>query len=139
MFDLTALTILVRWLHLVCMAVLVGGAIFGRLVMTRTIGAAAPEARDALADRAAVFCRPLMIAAIAGQVLSGFYKFFFTSGHSLHHNILFGVKIALALHVFAAVLLVARSGNPRRRHMLTGMVISGLAIVLISAWLSRIY
>jgi hypothetical protein len=47
--------------------------------------------------------------------------------------------MALALHVFAAALLIVRSGNPRRRRMLTGMAISGLAIVLISAWLGRIY
>ncbi len=139
MFDLTALTIVMRWLHLVCMAVLVGGAIFARLVMTHTIGGAAPEARDALANRAAVAFRPLVIAAIIGLVVSGIYKFFFTTGHSLRHNILFGFKIALALHVFAAALLIARAGNPRRRRMLTGMAISGVAIVLISACLGRIY
>jgi hypothetical protein len=139
MFDLTELTIGMRWLHLACMAVLVGGAIFARLVMTHTIGGAAPEARDALADRAAVACRPLLIAAIAGQVVSGIYKFFYSTGHSLRHNIMFGLKIALALHVFAAALLIARTGNPRRRPMLTGMAISGLAIVLISAWLGRVY
>jgi cytochrome bd-type quinol oxidase subunit 2 len=121
------------------MAVLVGGAIFARLVMTRTIGAAAPEARDALAERAAVVCRPLVIAAIAGLLVSGTYRFFFTTGHSLRHNIALGLKMALALHVFAAALLIVRSGNPRRRRMLTGMAISGLAIVLISAWLGRIY
>jgi len=139
MFDLTALTIGMRWLHLACMAVLVGGAIFARLVMTHTIGAAAPEARDALADRAAVACRPLVIAAIAGLVVSGIYKFFYNTGHSLRHNLLFGFKIALALHVFAAALLIAQPGNPRRRRMLTGMAISGLLIVLISALLRQIY
>jgi len=139
MFDLTALTVIMQWLHLTCMAILVGGAFFARMVMTHTIGAAAPEARGGLTDRAAVVFRPLLIVAIAGQVVSGVYKFFFMTGHSLGHNILFGLKIALALHVFAAALLVARPGNLRRRRMLTGMVISGVAIVLISAWLNRIY
>ena len=47
------LFVLMRWLHFASMATLVGGILFGRLVMIFSLGALAPDARDAFADRAA--------------------------------------------------------------------------------------
>jgi hypothetical protein len=49
------------------------------------------------------------------------------------------VKLLLVLHVFAVALLIVKPDNPRRTRMMTGMLISGLVIVFISAWLSRIF
>jgi hypothetical protein len=49
----------------------------------------------------------------------------------------FGVKMLLALHVFSVAILVTAPKNPRRARQLLGAAISGLAIILISAYLNR--
>jgi hypothetical protein len=139
MFDLTPLTVFMRFLHLACMATLVGGLVFARLVMTHTLRFVPPEVHDALEDRAVHTFRPLAIVAMIGLALSGIYQFYSSTGHSLRHNLLFGLKMALALHLFSAAILMARPGNPRRVRIMSGAVISGLAIVLISALLRQIY
>jgi uncharacterized membrane protein len=139
MFDFAALTIAMRWLHLTSMAVLIGGMIFARLVMKQSIGIVSPESRNALAEKAAAAYRPLVMAAVLGLVVSGIYKFFFTTGHSTRYHVLFGIKMLLALHVFSAAILIVQPRNPRRGRMMTGVIVSGLAIVLISAWLGRIF
>jgi hypothetical protein len=121
------------------MAVLVGGIIFARLAMTRSLGCVAPESREALADKAATAYRPFVIASIFGLIVSGIYKFLLTTGHTVLYHSLFGIKMLLALHVFAVAILIAQPKNPRRVRMMTGVMISGMAIILISAWLGRIF
>jgi hypothetical protein len=44
----------------------------------------------------------------------------------------------LALHVFSVAILVSAPKNPRRARQLFGAAISGLAIILIAAYLNRI-
>jgi uncharacterized membrane protein len=139
MFDLTPLTVLMRWLHLASAAILVGGMVFARLAMTRSLGSLSPETRDEVAGRAAVAYRPLAIAAVICLVLSGTYQFYSSSGHSLRHNILFGLKMALVLHVFSAAILIVQPRNPRRVGMMTGVAVSGTLIILISALLRQFY
>jgi hypothetical protein len=113
--------------------------IFARLVLARSLGAIPPEGRDALSSRAAEAYRPLVIASVIGLVVSGIYQFYSSSGHSLRHNILFGLKMALALHVFSVAVLIVQPRNPRRVRMTAGVAISGVLIVLISALLHQIY
>jgi hypothetical protein len=131
MFDLTPVTVLMRWMHLASMAVLVGGMVFARLVLARSVGA--------VEDRVAVAYRPLAIGAALGLVISGTYQLYSSTGHSVRYHVLFGVKMALALHVFSVAMLIVQPRNPRRTRMMTGVAISGLLIVLISALLKQIY
>jgi len=113
--------------------------IFGRLVMARSIEGISPESRDSLGDKAAMAYRPLVITAIFGLIVSGIYKFLLTTGHSVRYHMLFGIKMLLVLHVFSVAILIVQPKNPKRTRMMTGVVISGVAIVLISAWLGRIF
>ena len=129
------LTIAMRWLHIASMATLVGGIIFGRLVMMGALSGVSPETRDALGDRAAMLYRPLVITAICGSILSGIYKYLSSGGHSTTYQVLFGLKMLLVLHVYAAAILIVQPGNKRRTRQMSGAVVSGLIIVLISAWL----
>lgn len=134
-----ALFVVMRWVHLISMATLVGGMIFGRLVMTSSLGALAPDARQAFGDRAAAAYRPLVVAAIVGLVLSGTYNLMTNPGHTPKYHMLLGVKLLLALHVFAVALLISQPKNPKRARLMTGTLISGLIIVAISAYLRRIF
>jgi uncharacterized membrane protein len=134
-----ALFVFMRWLHLTSMATLVGGMLFGRFVMTASESKLAADAREAFGMRAAAAYRPLVVAAIAALLVSGTYNLLTNPGHSMLYHTLLGIKLLLALHVFAVALLVTRPQNPRRARMMTGTVISGLIIVAISAYLRRIY
>jgi hypothetical protein len=134
-----ALFVVMRWLHLTSMATLVGGMLYGRLVMARSEEALAADARESLEARAAGAYRGLVVAAIIGLVVSGTFNLLTSPGHSPLYHALLGLKLLLALHVFAVALLITKPKNPRRTRMLTGTVISGLIIVAISACLRRIW
>jgi uncharacterized membrane protein len=79
MFD--ALGILMRWLHIASVATLVGGMLYGWLVLVPATGALAAEARKALADRTAALYRPLVFGAIGALLISGGYNLATTPGH----------------------------------------------------------
>ena len=134
-----AIFVLMRWLHLSSMATLIGGILYGRLVMTPAIGSLAPEAGETLAGKAAGAYRPLVLAAICGLIVSGVYNILTNAGHSVTYHILLGVKLMLVLHVFAVALLITAPHNPHRARMMTGTVVSGLIILAISAYLRRIF
>jgi putative copper export protein len=134
-----ALFVLMRWVHFTSMATLVGGILFARLVMTPSLGALAPDAREKFGERGAAAYRPLVIAAICGLILSGTYNLLTNPGHTPKYHMLLGVKLMLVLHVFAVALLITRPNNPRRTRMMTGTLVSGLIILAISAYLRRIF
>ena len=131
--------LIARWMHISSMAALIGGILYGRLVMTPAMGALAPDAREALADRAAAAYRPIVLTAMSGLILSGFINIMVTPGHRPIYHVLLGIKLLLVMHVFAVALLIVRPKNPRRARMMTGTIVSGLLIILISAWLRRIF
>jgi len=133
------LGVIMQWLHFASLATLIGGILYGRLVMLPSSAALAPDAREALADRAAVAFRPFVLVAICGLVISGVYNILTHPGHRPIYQVLLGIKLLLALHVFAVALLIVRPGNKRRARMMTGAAISGLAIIAIAAYLKHIY
>ncbi len=132
----TVFTVLMRWLHISSMATLIGGILYGRLVMAPSIATLSPDAQDALSGQAASRFRPLVVASMIGLIISGIYRVLITPGHRPMYHMLLGIKLLLALHVFAVAILIVKPINPRRTRMMTGVLISGLAIILISAWLS---
>lgn len=134
-----ALGLIMRWLHIASMTTLIGGIIYGRLVLVPAGAALAADAREALFDRAAAAFRPIVFASVAGLILSGVYNFLIRPGHGSFYHMLFGIKMLLALHVFAVSILIVKPKNPRRARMMTGTMLSGLIILFISAWLKRIY
>ena len=103
-----------RWLHLASMAVLLGGVFY---------------ARFAAGDLAAGF-KPMAYAAIGGILISGTYNFLSKQSFPPHYHMWFGIKILLALHIFAATILYR--GKTRA---LTGILISGAIVLAISGWL----
>jgi len=133
------LGVLMQWLHISSMAILVGGLIYARLAMTPASEALAPEGRDALGERAAAAFRPLTFAAMTGLLVSGLYNVIVTPGHSVRYHALLGVKLLLAAHVFATVLLIVQPKRERRPRLMASACISGLIVILIAAYLRRIF
>lgn len=133
------LTVIMRWVHLSSMATLLGGMLYWRLVLAPASEALSPETREALGDKAASLFSPIVWASIAGLLISGVYNYLSHPGHQRVYHMIFGIKMLLALHVFAVAILIVRPANSRRTRMLTGTVISGLVIVLLSAWLKQGY
>jgi uncharacterized membrane protein len=134
-----ALNVFMRWMHISSMATLIGGIIFGRLVMTPSTDSLSAETRGALGERAAAAFRPLVAAALAGLLVSGIYNILSNPGHSVKYHMFLGIKLLLVMHVFAVTWLIVQPNNPRRARMMTGAMISGVVIILISAYLRRIF
>lgn len=118
--DLMAITsIAMRALHILSAILLLGG------VMALKAGAS---------DHSIAAWRKTALTAMIGLVVAGLYNFLQKTGLTPAYHALFGIKILLALHVFAVTLIATKSGpNPKRTRQLTGVAISGIAIVLLSA------
>ncbi len=136
-----ALSVLMRWLHISSVVVLVGGVLFARLVAAPALQAleADLERRRAMAEAMAAHYKPLVCAAIAALVFSGIYNILTKPGHSLRHNLVLGVKLLLVAHVFAAALLAVQAHARNRARRMTGIAISGLIIIALSAYLRLVF
>jgi uncharacterized membrane protein len=132
------LTALMRWVHISSVVTLLGGIAYARWVMIPAARSLSPDARTALDESAAKHFRPAVFAAMAGLVFSGIFNYLSKPGHSVLYHALFGVKMLLALHVFSMAILVTAPKNARRGRQLFGAAISGLAILLIAAYLKGI-
>jgi hypothetical protein len=113
-----AVAILIRWLHLASVIVLIGGIAYARFYVGE------------LSSR----FKRLAYWIIGAILLSGIYNFLRRNPVSTYYHIWFGVKILLALHIFAVVILY--KGKQRA---LTGAVISAAAIVAISGYLRVLF
>ena len=133
------LGVIMQWLHFSSLTTLIGGILYGRLVMVPVSATLAKDEREALGDRAAAAFRPFVLAAICGLVVSGVYNILTHPGHRPTYQVLLAIKLLLAAHAFALALLIVRPGNPRRARMMTGVAISGLAIIAIAAYLQHIF
>ncbi len=137
MFE--TLGIFMRWLHIASVATLVGGMLYGWLVLVPAGAALAEDARRALAARTAALYRPLVFGAIAALVVSGGYNLISTPGHHLRYYILLSLKLLFAAHVFAVGAVLVTRNPEHRGRLLAGGAISGLIVILIAAYLRRTF
>jgi len=131
--------VIMRWLHLASVATLVGGFLFGSLALRAAGKSLPPDTAASFGSQAAVRFRPWLLAAIAALIVSGIYNILVTPGHTTLYYVLLGIKLLLVAHVFAAGILAVKPNNPRRGRQMTGAFISGFVIILISAYLRRIF
>jgi hypothetical protein len=127
-----------RALHILCAITLLGGIMAWRFAAIPAESALAQETRAKMGNATAARWMPWILTAVAGLIISGIYNFLHKTGLSPVYHAIFGVKMLLALHVFAAAILAARPNNARRKRQLTGVVVSGIIIVILSAVLRGI-
>ena len=114
-----AFPLLMRWLHIASVVALIGGVFYARVV---------------IGDLASGF-KPVAYWAIGAILISGLYNLLTKSSIPPHYYMWFGLKVLLALHVFAVTILY-RGNKPRA---LTSVVIIGggaLALAVYLRWIS---
>lgn len=134
-----ALNVIMRWLHIGSVATLIGGMLYAWRVVEPGLGAVSPQSRDAVAEEAARHFRPLVYGAITALLVSGAYNILSNPGHTLYYHVLLAVKLLLVEHIFSVALLTVRPKAERRARLMAGAAISGLCVILISAYLRRIF
>lgn len=122
-----------RVLHIFSAITLLGGVLAWRFAAIPAESALADETRAKQANATAVAWRPWLVFAVVGLIVSGIWNFLHKTGLTPVYHAIFGIKVLLALHVFAAATLAARPGNARRSRQLTGVVVSGIIIIILSA------
>lgn len=138
-----------RWVHLLSVIAVVGGAIFQRFALHPALTAARPAgSNDNLVDAIRGRWARFVHASIALLLLSGgfnFYRLVLTKDVApLPYHAIFGVKLLLALTVFfVASALVSRGRGfagirARRATWLSVAVVLAVLIVLISGALAQI-
>jgi hypothetical protein len=120
-------------LHVICAVTLVGGAIAWRFASLPGGQLLDPAARAKVENAAAAAWRPVMHSAMAGVLITGIYNFVRRPVKTPTFHMLFGIKMLLVLHVFAVWTVAAKPDNPKRSRQLTGIVISGILVLIISA------
>jgi uncharacterized BrkB/YihY/UPF0761 family membrane protein len=136
---MAVLTIFMRFLHIVSAITLLGGALTWRYAAIPAMAPLADETRSKLGDAIAAAWRPFVLSAIAGALISGIFNFLRKTGLTPAYHAVFGIKMLLALHVFAVLFIATGARNPKRSRQLTGVAISGVIIVILSAvlrWLT---
>ena len=114
-----ALPLAMRWLHIASVVILLGGVFYARFV------------EGVMSAR----FKPWAYTAIGGILVSGTYNFLSKSTFPPHYHAWFGIKVLLALHVFAIVAMYNQERHKMKPRLLTGVAISGALILACSAYL----
>ena len=119
------IVLVLRWAHIVSAIVLLGGVIYARFV------------RGGMSDQDAARFRQIALIAIVLLLISGTYNLLNKASTPSPYHAIFGVKVLLALHVFAVGVLLGKAGAPpeKRLRQMTGVAISGTVIAALSAYL----
>ncbi len=131
------LAVLMRWIHIGSVITLLGGFLYARLVLAPALASLAGSEARALGEQTAARFRPIIIAVVCTILGSGFYNYLTKTAYPPQYHMWMGIKLLLVLHVLAAALLYAQTGidQAKRNRRATGILFSGVAIVMISGWL----
>lgn len=127
------LTVTFRWLHIASVITLLGGILFARFAV-----APAVAGQSNIAEAIAARFRPIFYWSALSAVLSGVYNFLQKVHPPRPYHAIFGIKMLLVLHILAAGYVSLKPNQPKRNRQFTGIVISGLVIVALSAVLRLI-
>jgi uncharacterized membrane protein len=131
------MSVLMRWLHIISAVTLLGGTIYARYVMAPAAAGLPEPERQKFAAEVQLKLRPLVLVPLFTIVISGVYNLAGKSNIPPNYFLWFGLKMLLALHVIAVSFLLVRASltQEKSNRMMTGVVYSGMAVVLVSAYL----
>jgi len=134
------LGVCMRWTHIVSVIALLGSLIYARFIMIPSLAVLADSVRADVEKKVRSRFRPLAYLLIATTLGSGLYNYLNKGPVPAVYHMLIGMKFLLVLHIFAVTLLYTARGvdEAKQKRWLGGMVISGLAVVALSAGLRYI-
>lgn len=136
-----ALHVLFRFLHIASVILLIGGIGYARQVATPVFNMLPDDLLRSAARDAQGRYRTTLFVLLALIIGSGLYNFFTAPKHGQTYQIWFGIKILLVAHIVTSAILWATSPfgdvavEGKGKHRLSSIAISGLIVVLISAYL----
>ena len=135
------LAVFMRWLHIASVVALIGGFIYARFGVWPTLQALGSDQASTFVSQMIVRTRALLYTVLVTTAISGVYNYVTKPSYPRNYHMVIGVKLLFVLHVFAVAILYTMpdAGVSKRRRWLTGLVISGLVIIAISAdlrWMS---
>lgn len=133
------ISVIMRWLHITSAVVVVGGVLYARFVIAPALATLAAQDQETLGSALAARYRSLLYLAMVFLAGTGLYNVVMNLGRGPFYQLLLGIKLLLVLHVFAVGLLIVKPKNPKRSRQMTGLVISGLVILAISAVLRQLH
>jgi len=134
-----ALNVLMRWLHITSVVTLIGGVLYARFVLAPVLHSMPAKEQETMGDALAARYRSLLFLVILLLTATGLYNMILNINQGKLYQSLLGIKLLLVLHVFAVGILIVRPKNPKRTRQMTGLVISGLVIIAISAVLRQLH
>lgn len=134
-----ALNVIMRWLHITSVVILIGGVLYARLVVAPALHVLPGPQQDTLGDAMAARFRSLLYGAVFFLLVTGVYNLFMNLGRGALYQALLGIKMLLVLHVMAVGFLIVKPANPKRARQMTGIIISGIVILVISAVLRQLH
>lgn len=135
------LAVFMRWLHIASVVSLIGGFIYARFGLWPALEALGPDQASVFVGHTIARTRALLYTVLVTTLVSGVYNYVTKPSYPRNYHMVIGVKLLFVLHVFAVAILYTMpdAGVSKRRRWLTGLVISGLVIIAISAdlrWMS---
>jgi uncharacterized membrane protein len=127
--------VLFRFIHISSTIALLGGIVYARQILVPTLNALPEEVRLEAAGRAQKKYRSTLFSLLVLIVGSGFYNLLSGPKHTYAYQIWFGIKMLLVAHIFSAAILCDIRVGGKSKHRLMSIAISGLIVVLISAYL----
>ena len=138
------LAVFMRWLHITSVVTLIGGFIYARVAVWPALASFGAAESPALIQAMVMRFRPLLYTLLVTTLGSGLYNYLTKPAYPPHYHMWIGIKFLFVLHIFAVAILYATpTADPnKRKRWLTGMAISGVIIIAISAglrWMSLNY
>jgi hypothetical protein len=126
-----------RWIHMTSVVTLIGGFIFARFAVAPALATVAEPERGSLGKKIVGNFRPLLYTILVTAIGSGLYNYLNKPSYPPHYHMWIGIKFLFALHIFAVAVLytIPDAEEVKRNRWLSGMIVSGLIIVAISAYL----
>jgi len=131
------LAVSMRWIHITSVVTLIGGFIFAKLALAPALATVAEPERGSLGKKVVVNFRPWLYTVLVTVIGSGLYNYLTKPSYPPHYHMWIGIKLLFALHIFAVAVLytIPDAEEVKRNRWLSGMIVSGLIIFAISAYL----
>jgi uncharacterized membrane protein len=131
------LAVSMRWIHITSVVTLIGGFIFARFALAPALATLNEPQRGTLGKKVVDNFRPVLYTVLVTLIGSGLYNYLSKASYPPHYHMWIGIKFLFALHIFAVAVLytVGEADEVKRNRWLSGMVVSGLIIIAISAYL----